>query len=353
MVAVGGEDKRTMTKERLMRPNFSIVLGRNTLLTTAALALLCAAALFSYAAQQPGAKATGATQAHKGFASAEEAATALIQAAETFNVSALQEILGPDGIDLISSDDPVQDKNNTLAFAAAAQEKRSVSMDPSNKNRAILSVGKQEWPLPIPIVRKSGKWYFDSKAGRDEIFFRRIGANELNIIQVCLGFVEAQKEYASTVHDDSGIHQYAQRLISTPGKQDGLYWENPDGTPGGPITKGVARAIQEGYSLGKDSAYHGYYFRLLKGQGPAAPMGELDYMIKGMMIGGFALVAVPVEYEVTGVQTFMVSHDGIVYQKDLGPDSLDIVRKMELYNPDKSWRPVEDKWIATEPPSLD
>ena len=230
-----------------------------------------------------------------------------------------------------------------MAFAGLAKEKLSVATDPSNPNRAVVSVGEKAWPLPIPIVKKAGKWYFDAKAGRDEILYRRIGANELDAIQVCRGFVEAQEEYASEIHD-GGIRQYAQRLISTPGKQDGLYWKNPDGTSGGPVSEGVAKAIEQGYSLSKDSAYHGYYFRLLKGQGPAARMGELDYVVGGIMIGGFALVAAPAEYRVTGVQTFIVNNDGIVYQKDLGPDTLNLVKQMERFNPDKTWRRTDDQW---------
>lgn len=326
-----------MTREKLMRSKSSTVL---VILTTLAVGLLCAPATFTQSNQ----KAAAPGPAQKGFASPQEAAKALIQAAGKFDVPALKEILGPDGEALVSSEDPVQDKKHCLDFAVQAREKQSVSMDPSDKNRAILSVGNDDWPLPVPIVKIGSKWYFDSKAGRDEILFRRIGANELNVIELCRGFVEAQREYSSTTHDNSGIPQYAQRLISTPGKQDGLYWENPDGTPGGPISQGVAEAIAEGYSLSKDSAYSGYYFKLLKGQGPAAPMGELDYVIEGVMIGGFALVAVPAEYRVTGVQTFMISNDGVVYQKDLGPDSLNIVKKMERYNPDKTWTRTDDRW---------
>jgi len=304
-------------------------------------ALICLPSIMSGATQQ---SSEQAAVAQKGFAKPKEAAEALVKAAENFDVPALLEILGPDGRDLVSSEDPVGDKKISLAFAALAREKQSVSKDPSDKNRYILSVGDQDWPMPIPIVKRSGKWFFDSKAGRDEILYRRIGTNELNAIEVCRGFVEAQLEYASSIHDDSGIRQYAQKLLSTPGKQDGLYWENADGTPGGPIGKGVAKAIEEGYSLSPGSAYSGYYFRLLKGQGPDAPMGELDYIIKGMMIGGFALIAVPAEYGVTGIQTFIVSHDGIVYQKDLGPDSINIARQIERYNPDKTWTRTEDQW---------
>jgi hypothetical protein len=306
--------------------------------------VLSAWAVPAVAALQGNQKAPAAKPAQKEFATPEEAATALIEAATRFDVPALREIFGPDGLDFVSSEDPVQDKSYSLAFAALAKEKNSVALDPANSKRAILSVGNEDWPLPVPIVKKGGKWHFDSGAGRDEIIFRRIGANELNAIQVCRGFVEAQQAYASTLHDGARINQYAQRLISTPGKQDGLYWTNADGTPGGPISEPVARAIDQGYTLARDSAYRGYYFHMLKGQGPAAPMGELDYIVKGMMIGGFALIAVPAEYEVTGVQTFIVNHDGIVYQKDLGPDSLKLAQQIERYNPDKTWRRTDDEW---------
>lgn len=280
------------------------------------------------------------------FATPQKAADALIQATSSFDVTALLKILGPDGKDFVSTADPVRDKNIALAFAAKAQEKNNIVIDSENQNRAILTVGKDDWPLPVPIVRRNGQWYFDSQQGHDELIYRRIGSNELDAIQICRGFVEAQKEYASEIHDNSGVNQYAQKIISTPGKQDGLYWKNADGTPGGPISEAVARAIQEGYSPENKSGYHGYYFKVLKGQGPAARLGELDYVINGIMIGGFALVAVPSEYRVTGVKTFIVSYDGIVYQKDLGPSSLDLAKKMERYNPDKSWHPTNDEWPA-------
>jgi hypothetical protein len=333
-----------MMKGNFMRPTSATLMSGSVFLALAAASLLFAPAILSQTAPQGGKKVAPAAPAPRGFSTPDEAAKALVEAAGKFDVPALQEILGPDAEDLIISEDPVTDKNNSLAFAARAQEKMSVVRDPSNANRAILSVGEEEWPMPIPIVKKSGKWRFDAKAGRDEVLFRRIGANELNAIQVLRGFVEAQAEYVSTMHDDSGFHQYAQKLISSPGKQDGLYWTNPDGTPGGPISEAVAKAIEEGYTLAKDSAYHGYYFHLLNGQGPAAPMGQLDYVIKGMMIGGFALIAVPAEYGITGVQTFIISHDGIVYQKDLGPDSLNIAKQIDRYNPDKTWQRTDDEW---------
>ena len=278
------------------------------------------------------------------FDSPQQAAEALIRAAESYDVPTLLAIFGPDGKDFVSSSDTVHDKSIAASFAAKAEEKHLVNMDPKNKARAVLSVGSNDWPFPVPIVRRGSKWFFDSKQGHDEILFRRIGTNELDAIQICRGFVVAQKEYASEVHDNSGVNQYAQKIISTPGKQDGLYWQNADGTPGGPISEAIARAIQEGYSPGKTSGYHGYYFKVLRGQGPAARLGQLDYVVEGVMIGGFALVAFPAEYRVTGVKSFMVSYDGILYEKDFGPDTTSIIQHMERYNPDKSWHRTDDEW---------
>ena len=321
-----------------MRPGLSNFISSRTVSAFAAAALTCALANHVLA-QAPSVKEVGP----KLFDTPQQAADGLIEAAAKGDLSGLLEIFGPEGKDLVSSTDAVQDKNQATAFAAKAREKKAVVVDPKGKSRAILSVGNDDWPLPVPIIKKNGKWYFDSGSGRDEILFRRIGANELDAIQVCRGFVEAQHEYASEVHDDTGIHQYAQRIISTPGKKDGLYPENKDGTTGGPISEAVARAIEEGYT--PDSrAYHGYYFKVLKRQGSAAPLGELDYVVKGLMIGGFALVAVPSEYGVTGVKTFLVGFDGIVYEKDLGSDSVKVVNAMDQYNPDKTWQRTDDEW---------
>jgi hypothetical protein len=275
------------------------------------------------------------------FATPQLAAEALIKAAADYDVPALLNILGPDGRDLVSSEDPVGDKNAAAQAAAKAREKLAVVMDPKNAKRATFIVGNEDWPSPIPIVQKQGKWYFDTKAGRVEVLLRRIGENELAAINICRGFVEAQIEYADSIHDNSGVNQYAQKLISTPGKQDGLAWRNPDGSWGGPVGEGVVQALEAGY-VDKTKPFHGYYFKVLKGQGPDAVLGRLDYVIGGAMIGGFALVAVPANYRVTGVKTFMVSYDGLVLEKDLGPDSLNIVKNMELYNPDKTWRPTDD-----------
>ncbi len=279
----------------------------------------------------------------RAFETPQAAADALVKATGDFDVAELLSIFGPEGKDIVASTDTVQDKNNAQAFAKEAETKKEIEINKSNPNRASIVVGDEDWPFPVPLVKVSGKWYFDAKQGRQQILFRRIGANELDAITVCRGYVEAQKEYALEIHDNSGVNQYAQKIFSTPGKQDGLYWKTADGTSAGPIGDEVAKALEEGYTSGK-SGFHGYYFKILKGQGAAAPMGRLNYVIEGIMIGGFALVAVPAEYRVTGVKTFIVNNDGIVYQKDLGPDSLKIVQEMELYNPDKSWQPTDDEW---------
>src|SRR5581483_6464028 len=253
--------------------------------------------------------------AQKSFPTPDDAAKELIQAAGDYNVPELLEILGPDSKGLVSSDDPTADRTRAQAFAALAREKVSIVTDTKGgAAKAQLLAGNESWPFPVPLVKKNEMWVFDTKAGRQEILFRRIGENELDAIQICRGYVEAQKEYALEKHD--GINQYAQRLISSPGKQDGLAWQNPDGTWGGPIGESVAKAIAEGYAPGQPP-YHGYYFKVLKGQGPGAPLGAMDFVVEGMMIGGFALAAAPAQYKISGVQTFIVSHEGIVYQKDL------------------------------------
>jgi hypothetical protein len=293
-------------------------------------------------AQTKASDSVAAPTAQQTFGSPQQAADAMILAVKSDDVAALLQIFGPDGKDFVQSGDDVQDKNSRAAFAAMAQEKMHVDTDPHNPNRAILWVGDEDWPTPVPIVKQGGKWHFDSKAGRNEIVNRRIGENELDAIIICRGFVEAQKEYAEGIHDNSGVNQYAQKIISTSGKQDGLAWRNADGSWAGPVGEGVAKAIEEGYT-DKGKPFHGYYFKVLKGQGPAAALGQLDYVIEGAMIGGFALVAVPAQYRVTGVMTLMVSYDGVVYQKDLGPDSLDVVKKMERYNPDKTWQRTDDE----------
>ncbi len=307
-----------------------------------AVSFMCSAAVALSAPAEK--KETPAQQGTgKAFDTAEAAGDALIQAAEIFDVAALKEILGPGSDDIVASEDAVQDKNRAAEFAAKAKEKHSIEVDAKNPNSASLIIGNEDWPLPIPIVKKNGKWYFDTKTGREVILLRRIGANELDALEVCRGFVEAQHEYAMEKHDDAKVNQYAQKVISTPGKKDGLAWQNADGTWGGPIGDEVAKALDQGYSE-KAKPYHGYYFKVLKGQGKDAPMGEMDFVVGDAMIGGFALVASPAEYKVTGVKTIIVGHAGITYEKDLGPDTLTAFKSMDRFNPDKSWKATEDQW---------
>jgi hypothetical protein len=278
----------------------------------------------------------------KQFDTPKQAADALVQVATNLDVAAAKEILGPDGEDLVSSEDPVMDKKRAEEFANKAKEKMSVETSKKTPNEAILVVGNDNFPLPIPIVKQNGKWFFDTKVGREEILNRRVGANELNAIEICRGFVEAQHEYAMDKHDGSKVNQYAQNILSDPGKHNGLAWQNSDGTWGGPVGEEVAKALQEGYKVERGTPYHGYFFKVLKGQGPAAPGGEIDFMVGGAMIGGFGLAAAPAEYRVTGVMTFMVGPDGVVYEKDLGPDTLKTFQSMEKYNPDGTWKVTED-----------
>lgn len=306
--------------------------------------VLCGAVAYS-AAQQPstkkGSAATSSSPGAQSFSSPQQAADTLVKAAGQFDVPALLEIFGPEGADIIFSGEFAQDRQHATDFAAEAHEKESVSVDPKTGSRAFMLVGNEEWPFPVPLVKRGDKWYFDAKAGRQELLYRRIGANELDAIEVCRGYVEAQDEYALQPQEGYNVNQYAQRIISSPGKRDGLAWQNSDGTWGGPIGEKIARAIEQGYSSSAEP-YHGYFFKILKGQGPAAPLGKLDFVVKGVMIGGFALVAAPAEYEVTGVKTFIVSHDGVVYERDFGPATLDQFKTMEVFNPDTSWTPVPD-----------
>jgi Protein of unknown function (DUF2950) len=333
-----------LDEEKRMKRRVNIMTSPKISLIASTIGISCLLGLALHAAAPAKPDAAAASQPkQKEFDTPKQAADALIQAAETFDVAAAKEILGPDGEDLISSEDPVMDKNRALAFAAKAKEKNSIQLDKKNPNRAILVVGNDDFPLPIPIVKRKGKWLFDTKVGREEILNRRIGANELNAIEICRGFVEAQHEYAQEKHDDSKVNQYAQRIISSPGKHDGLAWQNADGTWGGPVGEEVAKALEQGYSNpSQPQPYHGYYFKVLKGQGPAAPMGEMDFVVGGAMIGGFALAAAPAQYRVTGVQTFTVSPKGVVYEKDLGPDTLKTFQGMDKYNPDKTWKVTED-----------
>ena len=308
----------------------------------AALVYLSTPVLFaaqqSAATRAPAAIASAAAGPKK-FDTPQQAADALVDAAQRFDEVALVQIFGPNGEDVVFSGETAQDRQRASDFVAEAGEKKSVSVDPRRGNRAFLLVGKEDWPFPVPLVKLGHKWFFDAKAGRREMLYRRIGANELDAINICHGYVDAQNEYALQKRDGYDVNQYAQRVISTPGKQDGLAWKNSDGTWGGPVGEKIAQAIEQGYTS-RSEPYHGYFFKVLKGQGPAAPMGQMDFVVKGLMIGGFALVAAPAEYGITGVKTFIVSYDGVVFQKDFGPATVDEFAKMERFNPDKSWTPV-------------
>jgi hypothetical protein len=343
-VAAGGGGRQVMKKELQMKSrnmNSSVwnALGRLSIIAVSCgLALLCSLPLLSQ--QTP---SQTSTQSQKTFATSKEAADALIQAAGSFDVAALTQILGPGSEDLVATDDTVRDKEYATAFAAKAQGKFSIVADPKNANRAYLVIAGSDWPMPIPLVKRNARWSFDTKAGRQEILYRRIGSNELDAIEICRGYVDSQNEYALQKHDGALANQYAQRIISTPGKHDGLAWKNPDGSLGGPFAESIADALAEGYT-DKAKPYHGYFFKILKGQGAAQPLGEMNFVVGGAMIGGFALAASPAEYRVTGVKTFVVSYEGIVYQKDLGPDTLKIFTDMQLYNPDKTWQPTDANW---------
>ena len=306
-------------------------------ISTIAKTNLCVLLLLAFASAAS-AQTMIATKA-KAFATAEDAANALVDAAEKYDETELLQILGPDSYDIIHTGEPARDREVAKQFAEQARAKMNVAQ-PKNSRRAFLNIGDDEWPFPVPIVKGPSGWSFDAKAGRMEILYRRVGSNELNAIQICRGYVEAQHEYA-LIKKGAGVNQYAQRIISTPGQQDGLAWQNQDGTWDGPIGEKVAQAIAKGYSS-RTEPFHGYFFKVLKGQGPAAPLGELDFVVKGVMIGGFALIAFPAQYRVSGVQTFIVSHDGVVYQKDLGPKTVDLAGAIDRFNPDKTWTPVLD-----------
>jgi len=321
------KNRNTMTTA-ILYPDLSRVIR----LTSFSLMWLLAFSLLAYAQ-------TTVTTKAKSFKTAEEAANALIDAAEKYDETALLEILGPDSYDIIHTGEPARDREVAQQFATQARAKNHVALQPKNTRRAFLNVGEDDWPFPVPLVKGPTGWSFDTRAGRTEILYRRVGSNELNAIEICRGYVEAQHEYALIKRGTSGQNQYAQRIISTSGQQDGLAWQTSDGKWDGPIGENVANAIARGYTS-RTEPFHGYYFRVLKGQGPAAPLGELDFVVKGAMIGGFALIAFPSQYRVTGVQTFMVSHDGVVYQKDLGPKTAELAAAIDRFNPDKSWTPV-------------
>ncbi len=281
----------------------------------------------------------------KTFKSPEEAVKGLMDAVKSNNTKELMAIFGPAGKEIISSGDEVADKAGREHFIKDYEEKSSLEKETDKK--LILVVGNREWPLPIPIVKKGETWVFDTKAGKEELLNRRIGRNELNTIQTCLAMVDAEKEYAMKDRDNDKVREYAQKFMSTPGKKDGLYWEAKEGEGQSPLGSLAARAVQEGYksrkSGDKPAPYHGYFYRILKAQGKNAPGGAYEYVVNGKMIGGFALIAYPAEYGASGVMTFVVNHDGVVYEKDLGKETVKIASAMTKYDPDKTWKKVEEQ----------
>jgi len=283
-----------------------------------------------------------AASAQQSFQSPEDAAAALAAAAKSGATSDILKVLGNKAADIVESGDVVADKATRERFAAAYDEKHSISMEGDKK--AILILGKDDFPFPIPLRHSRSGWEFDAAEGRIEILYRRIGRNELEAIQTARAFVDAQNEYADKDRG-AGPGVYAQRIVSSPGKKDGLYWP-PDGDES-PLGELAAKASAEGYKVGsgEPQPYHGYYYRILTRQGPNAPGGEMDYVVNGKMIGGFALVAYPDEYGNSGVMTFVVNHKGEVYQKDLGELTEAIAKRMKEFNPDQTWKKVE----ATKP----
>ncbi len=278
--------------------------------------------------------------AQQAFKTPDEAASALAGAAKAGDPKAIVTVLGPDGVDIVSSGDPVADATTREKFVAAYDAKHQITMEGDNK--AIVVIGQEDFPLPIPLVRKDGAWRFDTAAGREEILFRRIGKNELDAIQSSLAYVDAQNDYADKDRTGAGKGLYAQRIVSSAGKKDGLYWPDAQNNDASPLGELIAKATTQGYRTGGGrTPYHGYYFKILTEQGAAAPGGELDYVVKGKMIGGFALVAYPAEYRNSGVMTFIVNHTGTVYEKDLGPNTAKLAERMTAYNPDSTWHKVE------------
>jgi Protein of unknown function (DUF2950) len=273
------------------------------------------------------------------YKTAEEAAEALVNAARSGDRKAILTVLGRDGADIVSSGDAVADAATRQRFLAAYDAKHQVAMEGDSK--AIMVVGNDDFPFPIPLVRRDGTWRFDTAAGREEILYRRIGRNELSAIQACLAYVDAQHDYAEKGVAGNGV--YAQRIVSGPGKKDGLYWPAQSGEDESPLGELAAAAAEEGYRAGQERRpYHGYYYRLLTRQGDRAPGGAIDYIASGKMIGGFALVAYPAEYGNSGVMTFLVNHQGVVYQKDLGPNTARVAARMMTFNPDTTWQRVDD-----------
>jgi hypothetical protein len=279
-----------------------------------------------------------AAAVEKTFSTPEDAASALVQAVKANDRSATLAVLG-NASDWISSGDAVADRAMGDRFVAAYEAKHSVVV---NGNSATLVIGNDDYPFAFPIVKSDDRWRFDTAAGKEELLARRIGENELDCIKVLEAIVDAQMEYASKDRNGDGVLDYAQKFTSSPGKQDGLYWPTKEGEPPSPLGPLVARAAGEGYAKkgGGPTAYHGYYFRLLKGQGKDASGGALDYVVHGRAIGGFAVIAYPAKYASSGIMTFLVNQDGKVYQKDLGRQTTARASAMRTYDPGEGWTAV-------------
>ncbi len=278
----------------------------------------------------------------KTFPSPEEAVRALIEAAGLHKVETLTNLFGPDGRSIVTSGDPVADRRGRETFVRLYQEKNR--LEESADHKVVLYVGNEDWPFPIPLVKEGGAWRFNTREGKEEMLARRIGRNELNSIQVCLAYVDAQREYALRDRDEDGLLEYALKIGSDQGEKNGLYWEAKGGEEQSPLGPLVAAAQERGYgepSGGRSSPYHGYFYRILKGQGEHAPGGAYDYVVKGSMIGGFALLAYPAQYGSSGIMSFIVNHDGVVYQKDLGYETEKAALAMRIFDPDSSWKKAE------------
>jgi len=284
--------------------------------------------------------AVEAAAKQKGFATPEEAVKAVMTAARNNNDKELIAIFGPSAKDLIFSGDPVADKQRRELLLSKYDEKNGLVQE---KGNMVFVIGKDDWPFPIPLVKKGDVWSFDTEKGREEILNRRIGDNELSTIQTMLAIVDAQREYAMKNISKEGIPEYAQKFMSDPGKKNGLYWETKEGEELSPLGPAIAQAKKEGYkkSKNKPSPLHGYYFRLLKKQGEHAPEGAFDYIVKGKMTGGFAVIASPAKYGNSGVMTFIVNQDGVVYQKDLGKNTAKTSMEIKSFDPDKTWKKTE------------
>lgn len=275
----------------------------------------------------------------KTFPTYREAAKAFVAAVKANDNAALKEILGPNEVDMLSSGDATTDENDRLSFLKRYEQAHAFARESADK--VTLTVGANAWPLPFPIVRENGAWHFDAEAGARELMYRRIGNNELDAIRVVRALRVAQKEYAAAGHDGNPVGTYAQRFRSTPGREDGLYWEAKEGEEESPAGSLVAEAESEGGGqAGKRTPFHGYYYRILKAQGPHAPGGAKDYVKDGKMTGGFAIVAYPAEYKASGVMTFATGPRGAVYEKDLGDGTTEAARGMTAFDPDNSWKVV-------------